>query len=381
MNIIYNTVHDTGSRDNVMNGNVVGKERLVQLHKELVSIPSISGQEHEASDWVENVFKEIGVPEIVRLPVAESADTVVAVINGNSDQHSNGLMMCFHIDIWEPGEEWTRDPFTPIMKDGRIYGAGAHDMKGGAVSIIGALESLLAEDKQLHGTLVIAATTDEMRWSRGIYSLIESGLIDNCKYAIVGEWTPPGEFHIGANGRHIVRIRALEGVDPGIIDDLCNVFSVQILSEVFTRKIKLRREKDEFVIDAHLPPGKNLRDLRRVIDEVLVKHGIESSDLGFVFDPRPTPAPLPYQFDDDCMLVTSLKRAIREETGLQPYGSIAVSVSDANHLVQNTGLETLIYGPCGGGTDTPDEYVEIDSLYTTAKIHLRLMHEYLCNNP
>ena len=42
----------------------------------------------------------------------------------NDDSAGDGLLFCLHTDIWTPDDTWTRDPYDPIIKDGRLYGAG-----------------------------------------------------------------------------------------------------------------------------------------------------------------------------------------------------------------------------------------------------------------
>jgi succinyl-diaminopimelate desuccinylase len=66
-----------------------------------------------------------------------------------------------HIDVVEPGEDWTMDPFAGIVKEGRVYGRGACDMKGGLAASIIAVEAYLETNPHFPGAIEISGTVDE----------------------------------------------------------------------------------------------------------------------------------------------------------------------------------------------------------------------------
>lgn len=66
-----------------------------------------------------------------------------------------------HIDVVEAGDGWTLDPFAGIVKDGRVYGRGACDMKGGLAASIIAVEAFMATWPDFPGTIEISGTVDE----------------------------------------------------------------------------------------------------------------------------------------------------------------------------------------------------------------------------
>ena len=68
-----------------------------------------------------------------------------------------------------PSSEWTSDPFTGVVRDGRVYGRGACDMKGGVAAMVVAAETLRALDVPLRGDLLVNTVTDEE--STGLGSL------------------------------------------------------------------------------------------------------------------------------------------------------------------------------------------------------------------
>src|SRR3984957_16233440 len=70
--------------------------------------------------------------------------------------HFNG-----HIDVVDPGAGWTLDPFEGVVKDGKVWGRGACDMKGGLAAAVIAVEALIDSGIDLPGALEISGTVDE----------------------------------------------------------------------------------------------------------------------------------------------------------------------------------------------------------------------------
>jgi len=77
-------------------------------------------------------------------------------------------------------------------------------MKAGAACILARGAWCTAGSAQ--GARVVAGTTDEENWSRGVHALIQSGALRNCIGAMVPEPTPYGKLRIGARGRHVITI-------------------------------------------------------------------------------------------------------------------------------------------------------------------------------
>jgi len=70
--------------------------------------------------------------------------------------HFNG-----HLDVVQTGAGWTVDPFAGLVKDGKVYGRGACDMKGGLAAAVIAVEALLDSGMKLPGAIEISGTVDE----------------------------------------------------------------------------------------------------------------------------------------------------------------------------------------------------------------------------
>ncbi|MGA9857449.1 MAG: M20/M25/M40 family metallo-hydrolase [Solirubrobacteraceae bacterium] len=103
------------------------------------------------------------------------------------------LLFNGHIDVVsaEPRAEWTSDPFIAAVRDGRLYGRGACDMKGGVAAMSFAAEVLAGLGIRLAGDLVIATNTDEESSGAGASALVAHGL-----RADAGIVTEPTNFQV-----------------------------------------------------------------------------------------------------------------------------------------------------------------------------------------
>ena len=83
-----------------------------------------------------------------------------------------------HIDVVsaEPRSEWASDPFVASVRDGRLYGRGACDMKGGIAAMVFAVETLTSLGVSLDGDLLVATNTDEESSGAGGTALVQHGL-------------------------------------------------------------------------------------------------------------------------------------------------------------------------------------------------------------
>ena len=97
----------------------------------------------------------------------------VGVLRGAGGGRS--LVVNGHIDVVAPGDGWTSPPFAADVRDGRIYGRGACDMKGGVAAVLFALEALAACGVELAGDVVFECVPDEETCAMGTIAAIARG--------------------------------------------------------------------------------------------------------------------------------------------------------------------------------------------------------------
>ncbi len=101
---------------------------------------------------------------------------LVARLGGDGGGRS--LLFNGHIDVVtaEPRERWTSDPFRAVVRDGRLYGRGACDMKGGVAAMVVAAEALAASNARLAGDLLLCTVTDEESTGVGALAAVAHGV-------------------------------------------------------------------------------------------------------------------------------------------------------------------------------------------------------------
>jgi len=121
----------------------------------------VSGPEYleaRVGEYLVQRFDAAGIPW-VRQPVAPGRDNVIAWLEATSPG-APVLLWDAHQDT-VPAEGMTIEPFAPQVRDGRLYGRGACDVKGGLAAMLVALERLMAMDGPRAATVVFAATVNE----------------------------------------------------------------------------------------------------------------------------------------------------------------------------------------------------------------------------
>lgn len=136
---------------------------------ELIRVPTVNPPGEHYAECSQIIGQKLGACgfEVDYLP-AEGAVAhtpshprinVVGLRRGRSERpavHLNG-----HYDVVPPGEGWTCDPFSGDVRDGRIYGRGACDMKAGLSAAVFAAEAIRRAGADLRGSIEISATPDE----------------------------------------------------------------------------------------------------------------------------------------------------------------------------------------------------------------------------
>jgi acetylornithine deacetylase len=129
------------------------KTGAVSLLKKLISTPSFSREEAETASVLESFFTGKGIP-------AKRYLNNVWALNKYFDATKPSLLLNSHHDTVKPNRNYTLDPFTPIEKDGRLYGLGSNDAGGCLVSLIAVFMHYYGR-KDLAYNLVFAATAEE----------------------------------------------------------------------------------------------------------------------------------------------------------------------------------------------------------------------------
>jgi succinyl-diaminopimelate desuccinylase len=375
------------------------------LTQELVRLDTTNppGNETPAIRLLEERLRAAGfATRVVPYPVGENRSHLVARLRGNGSR--TGLLFSGHVDVVPTGSvPWSVAPFGGEIRDGRLYGRGACDMKGGVAALVTAALAVARSDAPLQGDLVVAITADEERNCLGAEALVKEPLFDGLGGAIVAEPTSlrlviaeKGAFwaevtflgktahgsmpHMGANAIAAMAdfLTAWEAVYPAD-DPVHPLLGTPTLSlGVIQGGVKSNVVADRCVaqLDMRTVPPLTHPDLQQRLEAVAAdvcarRPGVRAETQ--VLSNRP-----PVSCPADSELAGVLAAAVQEFGGVPPAPGGVPYCTEACIWVPDLGIPAVI---CGPGSPTmahqPDEYVETRELELAARVYTRAAAELL----
>lgn len=164
------------------------QDEMFDLLQTLVSHPTVSPPARNSDGAQQVLTKELQKLgfEVDRWTVYPGDDNVVGRLTGTAPQKTNSLIVNGHIDVAEVGDDaaWTYPPFSLTRgEDGRLYGRGVSDMKGGLAASLFAIKMLHEYGVSLQGDLIFQSVIGEEAGEAGTLFAIERGY--TADYAVV----------------------------------------------------------------------------------------------------------------------------------------------------------------------------------------------------
>jgi acetylornithine deacetylase len=170
----------------------VDTARIERDLRELVQIRSITGSEETIQTAMERLLAEVGLAteRIETDPIAFAADpdfpgsemprASLPVVTGRlGTAGGRRVLLVGHVDVVPPGDPaaWSADPWAAEVRDGRLYGRGACDMKGGVVAILAAVRAVVATGvaNAFAGELLVVSVPSEEDGGQGMLAAIRAG--------------------------------------------------------------------------------------------------------------------------------------------------------------------------------------------------------------
>ncbi|WP_322867624.1 acetylornithine deacetylase/succinyl-diaminopimelate desuccinylase family protein [Aquicoccus sp. G2-2] len=407
---------------------------LVELTQDLIRIPTLNppgDYYRDICDFLDRRLVRHGFhTELIR---AEGAI-------GDSDKHPRwnvvarkegahpGECVHFnsHIDVVEVGRGWTTDPFGGEVKDGKIYGRGACDMKGGLAASIVAAEAFIAVCPEFRGAIEISGTADEESGGfGGVAYLAEKGFFspERVQHVIIPEPLNKDRICLGHRGVWWAEIETHGEIAHGSMPFLgdCAVRHMgAVMAEMETSLFPaLARKRTEMPVVPEgakqstlninsIHGGENEQDddytglpspcvpdsCRMVIDRrFLIEEDIDevqeeifglletvkAGRENFRYDVRELQRVLPTMTEKSAPVVQSVAKAVAAVMGREPQYVVSPGTYDQKHIDRIGRLKNCIaYGP--GILDLahkPDEYVGIDDMVESAQVMGRSLLDLL----
>lgn len=372
----------------------------ISLLHDLVAVDSVNPAlvpgargEGAVADVVADAMRRAGL-DVTLQEAAPGRPNVVGVLEARSAGRT--LMFCGHLDT--VGVAGMSAPFTPVEHDGRLYGRGAQDMKGGIAAMVDAARQLAASGGPARGRIVLACVADEEHASLGAEALVRDWRADA---AVV---TEPTDLQIAVAHKGFAwleietRGRAAHGSRPADgRDAIFRMGRVLGALEHLDRALQGGARHPRLgtaslhastVHGGHewssYPDGCLLQVERRTLPgEAAAKaldearhllHALADQDAEFEGSARLVFGREPYEIDEAAELPQALARACSAR-GVTPAFCGMSFWTDAG-VLGGAAIPSVLFGPGGGGLHSTEEYVTMADVLACRDVLVELARHF-----
>ena len=401
------------------------KESMIELTQDLIKIPTLNppGENYrEICEYLDTRLSRAGfATELIRAKDAPGDSNqyprwnIVARREGQKDGecvHFNS-----HTDVVEVGSGWTFDPFGGQLYDGKIYGRGACDMKGGLAASIIAVEAFLEIFPTFNGAIEISGTADEETGGYGgVAYLAEKGFFSptRVQHVIIPEplnkdriclghrggwWAEIETFGEIAHGampfagdcavRHMgevlnefektlypalkQRITKMPVIPEGAKNSTMNINSIhggQVEPDTETNALPSHCVPDScrIIIDRRFLIEEDVEEVKAEVKSIL--ENIKSRRPKFEYEVKELNRVIPSMTDKNAPIVKSIAASVEKVIGKKAEYVASPGSYDQKHIDRIGTLKNCIaYGP--GILDLahkPDEFVDVEDMIDSAKV-------------
>lgn len=376
------------------------RDSTVALLAELVSIDSVNpalvpggAGESEIASAVARSLTALGL-EVETEEAAPGRPNVVAVLEGRMPGRS--LMLCGHLDT--VGVEGMSKPFDPVELEGRLYGRGAQDMKGGLAAILGAVEALARSGGLAAGRLIIAAVADEEHASLGADALVRRWRADaaivaeptNLAVAVAhkgfswvevetsgraahGSRPADGRDAILGMGRVLARLEALDrDIQARPPHPLLGTASLHASLISGGRELSTYPDRCLLQAERRTLPGEPVGVFGREVEGIL--SDLRAAEPTFEARAREVLSRPPYETPAGQDLLRHLKAALARAS--RPVRCEGMSFWTDAAILGSAGIPSVVFGPGGAGLHGLEEYVNVDEVLACRDVLVELSRGY-----
>lgn len=380
----------------------VQEAELVEYCREMVRIKSVNppGDEMAMAEYVANVLKSIGL-EVKLLKHSSSRASVLAILRGSGQ--APALLYSAHLDTVPLGaEQWIHEPFAAETLDGKIWGRGSADMKGGLAALLVMAKIMANSGLSIKGDLIFAITAGEEVDSLGAKSVASYPDLGPVQAIIVPEpsyndiyiaekgalWLEISTYGKTAHGSMpalgknavMMMVELIKGLENFFIPfeshAMLGGFSMSI--NTISGGIKTNVVPDRCVvsIDMRTVPGQDHHDIMARFQGLIKDLGKHDPDFKAsieITNDRP-----PIETSPKEPVVKMMVDIVADITGEIPIPKGVNYYTDAATLTPAFKAPMIICGPGHPGlAHQPNEYVEIEKLVQAAKIYTAATHQFL----
>ena len=371
---------------------------LVRIDSTNPSLVTNGAGEAKIAAYVADILHTLGL-EVDVHEIEPGRVNVVGILRGRGDGSGRSLMLNAHTDT--VGVDGMSDPFAAEIREGKLYGRGAQDMKGSLAAGIAAVKALIDDDAIPRGDVLVAAVADEEFASIGTADVVKRYQVDG---AIV---TEPTDLDIclahkgfiwlavETTGRAAHGSRFVDGIDA-------NMRMGRFLAELDKLEQELRtREPHPLVgppslhaakiqggtelsmyaasctlqVERRTIPGETASQVTQEL-QTIIDH-LAAADPTFQASLKTLLVRDAFEVAPDAAIVQTVEQAARQILARAPAHVGHTAWMDSAFL-HAAGVETVIIGPTGAGLHTVEEWVDLQSVADLAAILVSAAQHY-CN--
>jgi len=371
----------------------------IRLLEEMISINSVVGNEGELAEYLRGELEALGM-KCEMEEVEPGRPNVYARMEG--DGPGRRLNFNGHTDTVPVCEGWETDPFTPVTREGRLYGLGACDMKAGIACILNMLRAFAESGYPFKGELSFSGVIDEEAYSKGAKAMLGTDLA-GCDAIVLAE-PYPGDgskpIPLGITGKVLyditVKGHAAHGFRPHL-----GINSVEEAARIIASLDRLRMrdhpdfgrgnycslkieggyqvysvavpDRCRFEVNRLLVPGETIATAVEDMEELVRSLGLKAEvDVGI----KP-PKYEPFIIGKDEPILKVFHGVYREVMGLEPAYEYSLGITDANVFAGEKSIPCLHLGPQRGGAHQPNEYVPLEWLGPISRMYTLIAARFL----
>lgn len=377
----------------------IDEEYTIECLKDMIKIKSVVGEERELAEYLRLELESLGFKTEMH-EVEPKRPNVYAKLSGRPGDLR--LMFNGHTDTVPVCEGWQTDPFTPIVRDGRIYGLGSCDMKAGFACALAALKAIVDSGIDFRGELLFSGVIDEEAYSKGAKAMLKTGYA-KCDAIVLGEPYPGNEtkpIPLGITGKILyditVKGRSAHGFTPQL-----GVNAIEEAAKIITSLDKLKMKRHEkfgvgnhcilkieggytiysvmvpdrcrFEVNRLLVPGESAKsaidDFNELVESLNLKSEVEVKTKPPQYEP--------FILREDEPILKIFQKVYKEVLGVEPKYAYNTGITDANVFAGEAGITCLHLGPERGNVHQPNEYTPIEWLLPISKIYAMIAIKFL----
>ncbi len=367
--------------------------------EEMIRINSIVGQESEMAEYLKNELISLGL-KCEMTEVESGRPNIYARLE--ADKPGKRLNYNGHTDTVPVVDGWETDPFTPVIKEGKLFGLGTCDMKAGIACILNMIRAFVESGHPFNGELSFSGVIDEEAYGKGAKAMMKTDFA-NVDAIVLAEPYPGDEVKpipLGITGKILydisVKGKAAHGFRPHL-----GINAIEELGKILANLNKLNfKEHSDFgrgnyctlkieggyeIYSVVVPALARMEINRLLVPGETVQTAIEDmerlvSTLNLNAEVEVKTKPPQYEsfvMDSDERIIQIFDPIYKEVMGQVPQYNYSSGITDANIFAGEGNIPCLHLGPHYNVAHQKNENIRLDWLQPVSKMYALIAARFL----